>query len=221
LLTCLFSQDWVHDVSVDVKGKGRADGARPMNAKAAAAAEVAKRDADLRAQYVVVPRGEEAKPVACPICKEQFKSEWLEDEDAEDWVWRNAVLKDDRVRTFTLYTYCDSVSNYFSFLQVYHATCHAEAASGLALRLRSRELANLRSHSNTPESVVGAARGAVTPPPSGLKISDALRSVSLSPSPESKLVGTKRKVDDTDRSVSAEAEGTPRLKKLAVESMPQ
>ncbi|KAJ7908247.1 hypothetical protein B0H13DRAFT_2016720 [Mycena leptocephala] len=193
-------EDWVHDVSVDVKGKGRADGARPMNAKAAAAAEVAKRDADLRAQYVVVPRGEEAKPVACPICKEQFKSEWLEDEDAEDWVWRNAVLKDDRV---------------------YHATCHAEAASGLALRLRSRELANLRSHSNTPESVVGAARGAVTPPPSGLKISDALRSVSLSPSPESKLVGTKRKVDDTDRSVSAEAEGTPRLKKLAVESMPQ
>ncbi|KAJ7929884.1 hypothetical protein B0H13DRAFT_1595778 [Mycena leptocephala] len=179
-------EDWVHDVSVDVKGKGRADGARPMNAKAAAAAEVAKRDADLRAQYVVVPRGEEAKPVACPICKEQFKSEWLEDEDAEDWVWRNAVLKDDRV---------------------YHATCHAEAASGLALRLR--------------KSVVGAARGAVTPPPSGLKISDALRSVSLSPSPESKLVGTKRKVDDTDRSVSAEAEGTPRLKKLAVESMPQ
>jgi len=184
-------EDWVHDMSVDVKGKGRADGVRPMNAKAAAAAEVAKRDADLRAQFIVVPRGEEAKPVACPICKESFKSEWVE--EVEDWVWRNAVLKDERV---------------------YHATCHAEAANGLAQRLRS-ELASLRSHSSTPEAV-GAVRAGVTPPPSGLKISDALRSVSLSPSPESKLVGTKRKVDDTDRSVSAEAEGTPRLKKLAL-----
>ncbi|KAJ6485163.1 hypothetical protein C8R47DRAFT_1130966 [Mycena vitilis] len=195
-------EDWVHDVSVDVKGKGRADGTRPLNAKAAAAAEVAKREADLRSQYIVVPRGEEAKPVACPICKEAFKSEWLEDEDAgvEDWVWRNAILKDERV---------------------YHATCHAEAAGGLALRLRS-ELANLRSHTSTPELVAGAARVGTTPPPSGLKSSDALRSsVSLSPSPESKLVGTKRKVDDTDRSVSAEAEGTPRLKKMAVDSSPQ
>ncbi|KAJ7047260.1 hypothetical protein C8F04DRAFT_1058254 [Mycena alexandri] len=200
-------EDWVHDVSVDVKGKGREAGVRPMNAKAAAAAEVAKRDADLRAQYVVVPRGEEANPVACPICKEQFKSEFLDDE--EEWVWRNAVLKDERV---------------------YHATCHAEAANGLALRLRSELAANLRSHSNTPEaasmgSVVAARAGGVsTPPPSGLKISDTLRSVSLSPSPESKLVGTKRKVDDTDHSVSDEAEGTPRLKKMALtaaDSMPQ
>ncbi|KAJ7368407.1 hypothetical protein DFH08DRAFT_831336 [Mycena albidolilacea] len=188
-------EDWVHDVSVDVKGKGRADGVRPINAKAAAAAEVAKRDADLRAQFIVVPPGEEAKPVACPICKESFKSEWVE--DVEDWVWRNAVLKDDRV---------------------YHATCHAEAANGLAQRLRS-ELASLRSHTSTPEAV-GASRTVVTPPPSGLKNSDALRSVSLSPSPESKLVGTKRKVDDTDCSVSAEAEGTPRVKKLALE-LPQ
>ncbi|KAJ7498808.1 hypothetical protein FB451DRAFT_1016289 [Mycena latifolia] len=190
-------EDWVHDLSLDVKGKGREDGARPMNAKAAAAAEVAKRDADLRAQYVVVPPGEEAKPVSCPICKEPFKSEFLEDD--EDWVWRNAVLKDERV---------------------YHATCHADAANGLAVRLRS-ELAHLRSHSGTPESATGTAR--VVTPPSGLKISEALRSVSLSPSPESKLVGTKRKVDDTESSVSGEGDGTPRLKKMALdpESTPE
>ncbi|KAJ7665512.1 hypothetical protein B0H17DRAFT_1210971 [Mycena rosella] len=190
-------EDWVHDLSLDVKGKGREDGARPMNAKAAAAAEVAKRDADLRAQYVVVPPGEEAKPVSCPICKEHFKSEFLEDD--EDWVWRNAVLKDERV---------------------YHATCHADTANGLALRLRS-ELAHLRSHSGTPESAAGSAR--MVTPPSGLKISEALRSVSLSPSPESKLVGTKRKVDDTERSLSGEADGTPPLKKmaLAVDSTPE
>ncbi|KAJ6628728.1 hypothetical protein B0H10DRAFT_1989023 [Mycena sp. CBHHK59/15] len=183
-------EDWVHDLSLDIKGKGREDGARPMNPKAAAAAELAKRNAELRAQYVVVPPGEEAKPVSCPICKELFKSEFLEDD--EDWVWRNAVLKDERV---------------------YHATCHAEAANGLALRLRS-ELANLRSHSGTPDAASGMSR-LVTPPPSGLKISEALRTVSLSPSPESKL-GTKRKVDDTNTSVSGEGEATPPLKKMAL-----
>ncbi|KAJ7228562.1 hypothetical protein GGX14DRAFT_413709 [Mycena pura] len=187
-------EDWVHDLAVDVKGKGR-EGARPLNAKAAAAAANAQRDADLRAQYVVVPRGEEAKPVACPICKEPFKSEFLEDD--EEWVWRNAVLKDERV---------------------YHATCHAEAAqSGLALRLRSDLAASLRSHSSTPE-IRPVGSGAVAAPQvlTGLKSSDASLRASLSPSPESKLTGTKRKVEDTDRTVSDEAEGTPRAKKLAL-----
>ena len=86
----------MHD-SLDVKGKGRADGSRPMNAKATAAAEVAKREADLRAQFVVVPPGDEAKAIACPICKEHLSSEFLEDD--EDWVWKNAIIKDDRVRS--------------------------------------------------------------------------------------------------------------------------
>lgn len=66
-----------------------------MNAKAAAAADVAHRDAELRGQYVVVPAGDEAKPIACPICKETIKSEFLEDD--EDWVWKNATMKDERV----------------------------------------------------------------------------------------------------------------------------
>ena len=93
---CSFtSQDWIHDVSFDVKGKSRTDGHRPLNAKAAAAAEITKRDAELRALYVVVPPGDEAKPVSCPICKETIKSEFLEDD--EDWVWKNAIKKDDRV----------------------------------------------------------------------------------------------------------------------------
>jgi hypothetical protein len=80
---------------MDVKGKGAVDGYRRLNPKAAAAAEVAKRDAELRAQYVVVPPGDEAKTISCPICKEVLKSEFLEDD--EDWVWKNAVMKDDRV----------------------------------------------------------------------------------------------------------------------------
>jgi pre-mRNA cleavage complex 2 protein Pcf11 len=76
-----------------VKGKGRTDGNRPLNVKAAAAV-IAKRDAELRALYVVVPPGDEAKP-ACPICNEAIKSEFLAED--EDWVRKNTTNKDDRV----------------------------------------------------------------------------------------------------------------------------
>lgn len=55
-----------------------------------------KTEQELRSMYVVVPAGDEAKNVSCPICKEHMKSEFLEDD--EEWVWRNAVLKDDKVR---------------------------------------------------------------------------------------------------------------------------
>ena len=78
-----------------MKGKGRADG-RSTSFKAAAAQEAAHREAELRAMFVVVPAGDEAKAISCPICKEHLKSEFLEDD--EDWVWRNAIKKDDRVR---------------------------------------------------------------------------------------------------------------------------
>ena len=74
-----------------------------MNAKAAAAAVIIKRDAELRAVYVVVLSGDEAKPVSCLICKETIKSEFLEDD--EDWVWKNAVQKDDRVCSLHLSYY--------------------------------------------------------------------------------------------------------------------
>ena len=88
-------QDWVSSSSVDVKCKGRADG-RTVGSKAVAAEEAAKREAELRAMFVVVPPGDEAKAISCPICKETLKSEFMEDD--EEWVWRNAVKKDDRVR---------------------------------------------------------------------------------------------------------------------------
>ena len=60
-------------------------------------AENTKRDAELRAQYVVVPPSDEAKPISCPIC-ETLRSEFLEDNGYdENWVWKNAVVKDERV----------------------------------------------------------------------------------------------------------------------------
>jgi len=93
-------QDWVHGGRVDVKGKSRADGFRPVNNKAALAIEAAQRDAELRTQFVVVPPGDEAKPMSCPICKETLKTEFLEDD--EEWVWKNAVRKDEKVRLGSL-----------------------------------------------------------------------------------------------------------------------
>jgi len=87
-------QDWIHDSSTDGTGKGRSD-AHPLNPRAVAAAEAAKVDAELRSLFVVVPAGDEAKNISCPICKETLKSEFLEDD--EEWVWKNAVKKDDRV----------------------------------------------------------------------------------------------------------------------------
>ncbi|KAJ8086820.1 mRNA 3' end processing factor [Marasmius tenuissimus] len=167
-------EDWIHDVS-DIKGKGCADH-RPLNPKAAAAAEAVKRDAELRSQFVVVPPGDESKTISCPVCKEVLSPEFVEDE--EEWVWKNAIKKDDRI---------------------YHATCHAEASSNtLVARLRTD--VSSRSRSGTPERVFQPKQQT---PPRG-----------LSSSPESKLAGIKRKVDDND--TLSEPEGTPRLKKMAL-----
>lgn len=44
---------------------------------------------------MVVPPGDEAKHIACPICKEVLKSEFQEED--EEWVWLNAVKVEDRV----------------------------------------------------------------------------------------------------------------------------
>ncbi|KZP02213.1 hypothetical protein FIBSPDRAFT_705636, partial [Athelia psychrophila] len=85
------TQDWAHDRYTDVKGKST-EGHRPLNAKAAVVAELDKRDADLRALFIVVPPGDEAKPISCSICKETIKSEFLDDD--KDWVWKNAILRE-------------------------------------------------------------------------------------------------------------------------------
>ncbi|ESK94422.1 putative pre-mrna cleavage factor cfi subunit [Moniliophthora roreri MCA 2997] len=139
-------EDWTHDIS-DVKGKGRADGHRPLNPRAAAAAEAIKKDAELRAQFVVIPPGDEAKTIACPICKEILNPEFVEDD--EEWVWKNAVKKDDRI---------------------YHATCHAEASSNtLAARLRS-DVPSSRSRSGTPEKITKQST-----PPRGSSLSPETR----------------------------------------------
>ncbi|KAI0353595.1 hypothetical protein OH77DRAFT_1458232 [Trametes cingulata] len=175
-------EDWIHGDSVDVKGKGRADG-RTLSSKAVAAEEAAKREAELRAMHVVVPPGDEAKPISCPICKEQLKSEFLEDD--EEWVWRNAVKKDDRI---------------------YHATCHAEAvASKTNLAVRLRNEASSRSRSRTPEA---------NTPPKVLAVLNGDSRMSESPSP-SKIAGLKRKAEDEAANSGKPESDAPQAKRVA------
>ncbi|GBE79674.1 hypothetical protein BKA93DRAFT_758248 [Sparassis latifolia] len=178
-------EDWVHDGIVDIKGKGRADGSRLVNSSAAAAADAAKREAELRSLYVVVPSGDEAKSISCPICKEPLKSEFLEDD--EEWVWRNAVKKDDRI---------------------FHATCHAEATTSktnLVARLRNE--AASRSRSRTPEK--SSAR--TTPPKVPVPLDAPLRKSATPPGSG----GRKRKAEEIDATSAHEgAQDAPPLKKL-------
>lgn len=161
--------DWVHDVG-ELKGKSRAD--RPLTGKLAAAEEKAKREAELRAMFVVVAPGEEAKQFSCPICKDPMKCEFLEDE--EEWVWKNAIKKDDKI---------------------YHATCHAEAVistNTLAARLKNEEKEN-RSRSSTPE--VSVSTPTRSTPPRTLH-----PRASLSPSP-ARTNGVKRKAEGDEPSL--------------------
>ncbi|KAF9514172.1 hypothetical protein BS47DRAFT_901369 [Hydnum rufescens UP504] len=173
------TDDWVHDVAdvlaaADVKGKDRIEGA-PTSAKAAAAA-AAERDAKLRAMFVVVPPGDESKPITCPVCRDQLKSEFLEDD--EEWVWKNAI----------------SVRG-----KVYHATCHAEAMSAMvAARLRDQTSPlgkrSPRSRSGTPDAVSTPDASLLkSPPPS-----------TGQPRPAS-LLGSKRKLRDQEEDPPAQA----------------
>ena len=43
----------------------------------------------------MVPPGDEAKSMHCPVCKEPLKSEFREDD--EEWIWLNAVRVKDKV----------------------------------------------------------------------------------------------------------------------------
>ncbi|KAH9991688.1 hypothetical protein BJV77DRAFT_514176 [Russula vinacea] len=102
----LGAEDYIRDQPYSSYDKDAGLPSRLSNVKAVATAECAKRDVELRAQFVVGPPGDEAKHVTCPICKEVFKSEFNED---DEWIWKNTLKIDDKI---------------------YHATCHAEALVG-------------------------------------------------------------------------------------------
>ncbi|EIM88315.1 uncharacterized protein STEHIDRAFT_167626 [Stereum hirsutum FP-91666 SS1] len=187
-------EDWIQN---NGKGKSSAGPWRPSNIKSAATADAAKREAELRAQSVVVPPGDEAKTVDCPICKEILKSEFQEDE--EEWVWKNAVDVDGRI---------------------YHATCRAEALSSttaLTAKLRLGFANNSPSRSVTPE-VSSAPLSRMTPPRSSMASVPA-RLKSDSPKGSG---GMKRKISSVDGAVGTSGnagvggDGPPPSKKIVI-----
>lgn len=62
-------------------------------------------EADVADAYIAVPENPEEASKPCPICQEQFSSEW--NDKTDEWVWRNAVRRGGKI---------------------YHATCYLEAA---------------------------------------------------------------------------------------------
>lgn len=169
-------EDWSQEALGAESSKGKANAANEASAE---------REAKLRAAFVVVPPGEEAAPVQCPVCKEYLKCEFQEED--EEWVWRNAVRANDKV---------------------YHATCHADAllANPLVARLKSDASSSLvRSRSRTPELA------AVLSSQSSLASTGR---TSLSPEPGSAR-GVKRKADDLVTVKQEDAPGTPPLKRFA------
>jgi pre-mRNA cleavage complex 2 protein Pcf11 len=155
--------------------------------KEAAAAEAAKRDTELRSMHVVIPPGDEAKPIKCPICKEAIEPEFLEEE--EDWVWRNALKKDDKVGIIFCLGLNVSMNN---IIQIFHATCHAEAMTSTNALVSRLKTETTGSRSATPPS------SRVTPP----KIVGSPSSINL-----------KRKADLDQKT---ERETSPPAKKIAL-----
>jgi pre-mRNA cleavage complex 2 protein Pcf11 len=181
-------EDWVSDAQ---DSKGKAPVAGSSAGRAAAAVERQRQDEELRSMFVVVPPGDEAKSISCPICKEILKSEFLEDD--EEWVWKNAIMKDGKV---------------------YHATCHAEAAAStttIVSRLRVEGLTS-RSRSGTPDvhGRIISPRPSPTRPDFKVEF-DATKTVSDG----SQLAGLKRKAESDDEH-SDHPPDTPPLKKVAI-----
>lgn len=85
----------------------------------------------------------------CPICKEQFNSEW--DEDKEDWVWKNAIKVGGKI---------------------YHASCFAETRGKMAV---AGDRSKTASRSGTPQpseslaSILGKRKG-ISNNPEALKV---------------------------------------------------
>jgi pre-mRNA cleavage complex 2 protein Pcf11 len=73
---------------------------KAQNEKERAAAAAQEKEKRLKDAYVVIPLGDEAKTVTCPICKEVLSPEFLEEE--EEWVYKNAIDMNGKVRTFLI-----------------------------------------------------------------------------------------------------------------------
>lgn len=103
---------------------------KAQNEKERAVAAAQEKERRLKDAFVVIPLGDEAKTVTCPICKETLSSEFFYEE--EEWVYKNAVDANGKI---------------------YHSTCYADASSTPnALISRIKQQLEQRSRSVTPDA---------------------------------------------------------------------
>jgi pre-mRNA cleavage complex 2 protein Pcf11 len=76
------ADEWIHENS-------EAGPSEPKQEAVASTKLTAERLAALKRKWVRAPEDPAKATIPCPICKEQFKSEWSEDE--EEWVFNNAI----------------------------------------------------------------------------------------------------------------------------------
>ncbi|KAJ9093538.1 hypothetical protein QFC21_006379 [Naganishia friedmannii] len=152
---------WVNDIAsafTGVRDEGAADATagstlgmapRPGGAdaagSAAAAAQQQRNEEELRKKWVTMPPNPAGKK-QCPICKEEFVDEFVQDE--EEWIWRN----------------CVKVKNSY-----YHATCRADALATAAANRKATAIAS-DGHSLRAPSPSGTASWENTPPPLGFAV---------------------------------------------------
>lgn len=155
---------------------------------------------ELEAKFIIVPPGEEGKELRCGICMEKINLEFMEEDGDGDWVWKNAVKVDNKVRSSPP----RAGSQLTSIPKIYHATCHHDWANSTFNRQRLLEES---SRQGTPEV---QTRMDTTP----------LRLKSDSPkTPPSQLLsiaGTKRKAASSVEAIKpaspSSKEGTPILR---------
>lgn len=80
-------------------------------AEKAQAAETLRKQ--LESKYLVVPPGQEGKPVRCGICTENIQVEFMEDDGDGEWVWKNAVKVDNKVRLTSSFFDPDIILTYY------------------------------------------------------------------------------------------------------------
>ncbi|KAJ9112520.1 hypothetical protein QFC22_006277 [Naganishia vaughanmartiniae] len=177
---------WVNDIAAaftGVRDEGATDPStgvtlgmapRPGGSDRAGAAAAAQQrrnmEVELRKKWVTMPPNPAGKR-QCPICKEEFVDEFVQDE--EEWVWRNCVM----------------VKNSY-----YHATCRADALATAAANRKATAIAS-DGHTLRAPSPSGTASRENTPPPPPSFVNNVKAEISASPLKQSVRMEVREETD--------------------------
>lgn len=126
-------EEWVNFKDEDeILGWNRLNGSEPEEKKEDEAAPLTKEALEaLQKKYIVIPPDKKRASLPCPICREKFESVW--NDDAENWVWMNAVEEKNKV---------------------YHATCFEEMKRAVASNEKSKIVKPRVTKSTAPKKTL-------------------------------------------------------------------